>query len=137
MQINLFKNVEEMIKVFHFFALRWNWLERCLCKRFKQTYIVKCDCRYTKAAFLWGDGIKDIIQQCQKEKKVYIYIQLYIPLCIPASFSLKCRSQYLMTLMTFCRRYRCTCRVTKNSHESKLVWSWNKRTIKADSVCGM
>ena len=38
---------------------------------------MKCDSLYTKVAFLWGDGIKDIIQQCQKEKKVYIYIQLY------------------------------------------------------------
>ena len=70
MQINLFKSVEEMIKIFDFCAMRCSRLDRFLQKRFKPTYTVKCDSRCNKVAFLWGDGIKDIIEQCRKEKEV-------------------------------------------------------------------
>ena len=59
-----------MIKLCHFCALRCTWLEKRLQKRFKKDYSLKCDSWYTKVAFLWGDGIKDIIQQCQKENEV-------------------------------------------------------------------
>ena len=59
-----------MIKIF---AMRWSGLDRFLRKRFKPTYTVKCDSRCNKVAFLWGDGIKDIIQQCRKEKEVNNY----------------------------------------------------------------
>ena len=111
LQINLFKSVEEMIKIFEFCALRWSGLERFLRKRFKQTYTVKCDSQYKKVAFLWGDGIKDIIKQCRKENEVYFHSTTHHYVAIPSLFLFKCRSLILTTLKIFCKRYRFTCKI--------------------------